>query len=542
MEDTELMEPAELVELDPDIEDLDRMEDPKPDYTNSCALDIHLYSNDLRVTAASRALCSEIEYAGGRAETHMRVVLLNLYWTNHMSPDRWVGYSRDNNRYGIPFRYNPQRIEVHPLNKVVKGLIGRGYVEPLNFHYNGKPGEGRCSRMRATAKLISFLVERHQFRIDVVGRHPDEEVIVLKDTQEMDKKVIWYDDNRETPKMRKFLNQYNEFIQKTYIDLDYMGYVHNKQLRNHSPEYRAKLPSNIFIDLTKRKMRRIFNNKSFTQGGRYYGGFWMEMPSQLRLRLIIEMQKVIEADYSGIHIHLLYNQNGIDYGAYNRDPYEIPGYPNTPKHRNLFKKLLLAAINAQADAKSTGETKAIKALREDINYNRSDYPDELPSLREVLDDFRSHHAPIAEYLCSGRGLKLMYQDSQIAEHVMKAMFKLRIPVLPVHDSFICPKQYGDTLIDAMTYAYQHVTGSRLTRTQFTVRIKEPDEWNRAEGNELFPDEDYYFDPQYTEDDALIRHMYNIDRTEMANLEEGVIIEEVVVAPHVLNVSIPINYS
>lgn len=519
---------------------LAEIEDPKPDYNNSGPLDIHLYSEDAKVEDAAKALCTEIGYSLDRAITHMKVVLLNLYWTHHLSPERWVGYSRDNNRYGMDFRYNRQRIEVHPLIKVVDGLERFEYVTPGMFYSSRKPGEGRCSRMRATKKLIKLLEENYAFTIDVVGRHPHEEVIFQKDKN---KELVWYDDNHETPGMRKFLNEYNEFLQKTYIDVDYKGFVHKRKLVKKSAEYLDKLPTHLHFDLTKRKMRRIFNNNSFTQGGRFYGGFWMEMPSDLRLRLIINQQKVVEADYSGIHIHLLYSKIGIDYGKYKQDPYEIPGYPSTKEYRNLFKKLLLAAINAKKEGKVSGEQKAIQALQKDINFSMADYPSEIPDLKQIIKDFREHHEPIAKFLFTGEGLKLMYQDSQIAEYVMKSMYKLRIPVLPVHDSFICPKKYSEVLLDKMVEGYQHITGKKLKNIKYTVNIKEPDEWDRAKNNELFPDDGYYFDLQYTEDTALINHIiqregYQLydDEDEAENTDNGTNIK-----PHVFYVEIPIEH-
>jgi hypothetical protein len=537
----------EILEIQKALDDYDwsvlgDLEDPKPDYNNSCSLDVHLYSVDKRVDVTARYLCSEIDYTSNRAVTHMKVVLLNLYWNYRLCEERWVGYSRDNNRYGIPFKYNVQRIEVHPLIKVVDGLERLGYIDPVRFHFNGVPGEGRCTRMKATAKLIDLLEDKYGFTIDVVGRHPNEEVILLRDEN---KKPYWKDDNAQVIRMRKFLNQYNEFIQQTYIDLDYVGYTRIKVLRNNSPEYRAKLPNNLFIDMTKKKMRRVFNNKSYIEGGRFYGAYWMEMPSKLRLRLIFDKQKVIEADYSGIHIHLLYNKIGIDYGIKKEDPYAIPGYPTTDKYRNLFKKLLLAAVNAQDDDKSTGENKAIKALRKSINFNPDDYPDEIPDLHKVISDFKKHHTPIANFLFTGVGYELMYTDSQIAECVMKEMYKHSIPVLPVHDSFICPKQYSEHLVSAMTNAYRTITGKKLTVTPYTVNIKTPDEWDMT-GDERNPEQndgDFYFDLTLSQNDKLIQHMIQLEGDDLFDdeVDDSIDVFDKSVTPHELYVTIPITY-
>lgn len=83
-------------------------EEPIPDYDNSGALDIHLYSDHASVQKAAEFVCSEIGYTSGRAVTHLKVVLLNLYWTHHLSPDRWIGVSLRHDKRITPKRYNPQ--------------------------------------------------------------------------------------------------------------------------------------------------------------------------------------------------------------------------------------------------------------------------------------------------------------------------------------------------------------------------------------------------------------------------------------------------
>lgn len=509
----------------------DDIEEPKPDYSNSSALDVYLYSTDSRLDRAAHDLCGDIGYTLDRAIIHMKVVLLNLYWANHLSAERWLGYSRDNNRYGIPFRYNKQRIEIHPLVKVVNGLISLEYVVKKTGFFDRAVKEGKCTRIMATSKLIDLLEKEYGFTIDIIGRYPDEEVIYLKDEQ---KRLVNYEDSTTTNEMRRFLNEYNEFIQKTYIDIDYMGYQHTRRLTGNWRQYADMLPTHLYFDLTRRKLKRVFNSGSLKLGGRFYGGFWSEMPSELRLRLMIDCEKVVECDYSGIHIQLLYNSIGIDYGRQKEDPYAIPEYPETKEFRNLFKKLLLASINAKT------RQLARSALQKDINFNRADYPDEIPNLLTVIDDFCTYHEPIKKYLCSGAGLSLMYQDSQIAELVLKEMTSKTIPILPVHDSFICPKRYSDDLIEAMTRAYRKVIGYKLAKRTITVNIKEPDEWQRIP-NPLFDDGDYFFDPTHSEDTELITHILKVEGYPLDDPEDGNQQAPKIVAPHKLYISIPITY-
>lgn len=350
------------------------LEEPKPDYNNSCPFNIHLCSSDDRVAEAVTYLCDKIGYRIDRAVKHMGMVILNLYRTYLLDPDKWIGYSRGMGNYKLIFRYNRQRITYRPLMKVIDGLIKEGYVTPLSFSFDKEAMQGRCSRIRAASGLIDLLVGQYGFTEDVVHEVEEVEVVVLRDS---DKEPMDYDDTEETNAMRSQIERYNNFLQKTYIDLHHDGFVPEKTL---------------YVDLTAKKLRRIFNDGSFRQGGRYYGGFWMGLPSVLRQRLILNNQKVVECDYSGISVHILYAMEGINYGLKGKDAYTLPDYGDDSKTRNLFKKLLLCVMN------STTETKALKSLQWNVNYNKEDYPAKIPNLKQVLSDFRDYHEPMSNTL------------------------------------------------------------------------------------------------------------------------------------------------
>lgn len=467
------------------------LEEPKPDYNNAMPLNIHRKSTDARVAEVVEYLCSEIGYSFDRSKVHMRMVILNLYKAYLLDPDKYIGYSRDSSKYKLVFRYNKQRITYRPLIQVIKGLIAKEYVVPVTFSFNKVTRVGRCSRIRANSKFIDLLVNRFNFTEEIVESYDDDEVIILKD---YNKELKDYEDDDTTDTMRAQVNRYNEFLQKTYIDLHHDGYV---------PE------STLYVDLTAKTVKRIFNNGSFTQGGRYYGGFWMGLPSELRQRIIINNQKVVECDYSGIHIHLLYAMEGINYGAKGKDTYTLPDYGDDKKTRQLFKTLLLSALNAST------ETKAIRALQEKINYNGSDYPSTIPKLKDVLSDFKEFHSPIAKYLGTGAGLELMYHDSQIAERVITKMMDYGIPILSVHDSFICPTLHYKVLYNTMKESYEYYYANILkcvTDIKAMIQIK----YSELQYDQEYPCESehsqYYYDPSTIEDWSLVDRLMYYDET------------------------------
>ena len=53
-------------------------------------------------------------------------------------------------------------------------------------------------------------------------------------------------------------------------------------------------------------MRRIFNNGSWEQGGRFYGGWWQGIGKDLRHDIMIDNKPTIEIDFKAMHAALLF--------------------------------------------------------------------------------------------------------------------------------------------------------------------------------------------------------------------------------------------
>ena len=91
-----------------------------------------------------------------------------------------------------------------------------------------------------------------------------------------------YIDTDETNKMRNNLEGINALLDRTWIDIDISDEEHIKL-----NEKMDKKPDKSPIDFTRRKLRRIFNNSSFEQGGRFYHGWCQEIPSSYRKYITI---------------------------------------------------------------------------------------------------------------------------------------------------------------------------------------------------------------------------------------------------------------
>ena len=79
----------------------------------------------------------------------------------------------------------------------------------------------------------------------------------------------------------------------------------------------------IFLDcqLKFELLHRVFSNRSFDQGGRFFGAGHLQLPKKVRKHHIaINGSPTVELDFSAMHIRMLYHEEGI---PYTDDPYAI---------------------------------------------------------------------------------------------------------------------------------------------------------------------------------------------------------------------------
>ena len=90
--------------------------------------------------------------------------------------------------------------------------------------------------------------------------------------------------------MRNVLNEYNNLLKQTFIDIPEL----DKPIIETNDKY-------IPISSNERLVRRIFNNASWKDGGRFYGGWWQRVPSFFRSKIYLNNEGTIEDDYRSLH-------------------------------------------------------------------------------------------------------------------------------------------------------------------------------------------------------------------------------------------------
>jgi hypothetical protein len=68
------------------------------------------------------------------------------------------------------------------------------------------------------------------------------------------------------------------------------------------------------------------------------------------------------------------------------------------------------------------------------------------------------HEPIKQWICTNRSSLFQFIDSRIADAVMTDMIRNGVPVLVIHDSFVCAVTEVDRLKASMDAAYKKVIG------------------------------------------------------------------------------------
>ena len=264
--------------------------------------------------------------------------------------------------------------------------------------------------------------------------------IRLKDAE---KRLIGYDETDHTAVLRERLNRWNDFLATNHHidlllpDIELASLYENNEADEAEEDVffgdENEQPS--FVELNRVRLHRVFNNATFDEGGRFYGGWWQRIPSKLRRRITINEYPTKEFDYSNLHAALLYAQAGLPLAD---DAYSLPNVP--AQYRKLIKSTFFKLVNAREDQR--------------IEPPRADALPPGMSWQQLQNAVITKHQPIAQHFRSRSGLKLQRIDSDIAEQVMLRMMADDLLVLPVHDSFITYHGHGERVANEMKRAFR----------------------------------------------------------------------------------------
>ena len=353
---------------------------------HSRPLDVHRHSNYPEVNEFVDAFWTEYlapyfrEKPRGRKpkanpKAQFKVLFLDLYVAWLEDPELCISIARGDENFDADSRYN----KLH-ISKIVKKVSDALLEQGLIGQKIGTEGSRKVTRIWPLTPLIGYFKKAvfSEFQINV---YEDKECILLnkkvieKDTDEREiqssKEVEYKDEDVpfDIHTARECLRSYNNLLRFTQVDIASSDtpLVTSEHFNRKRKRYETK---RVSLRHDNKFVRRIFYRGDWSLGGRYHGGWWQQVPSELRKDILINDQHTVEVDYSGFHVSIAYGLEGLQPPE---DPYalDITFEPLTPKQqRSDVKLLVLTAVNAK-DRKS-----AFNAFRDERNREQRNLPED----------------------------------------------------------------------------------------------------------------------------------------------------------------------
>ena len=291
--------------------------------------------------------------------------------------------------------------------------------DDLNVAFAG----GQQTILRAGPKLLSRIDGFDITRGDM-GQAPEDEVLILRAPKRHSNSIAAYqeyDDDKTTLSLRQQMNDINAWLDTADISC------------SHSQ-----------VDPTQRRLRRIFNNSDFAQGGKLYGGFWQAMSSDERQEhILIEGDCCVELDYGQMSLAILYGLTGTK--PPEGDLYDLSAEGIPTDYRKGIKTVIQALINS-----SKVPTKMPKGVRKLIPSRYS--------INDILEAVARKHPAIYPQMTSGIGMQLFRKESDILVDVLLTLKTQGIVALPIHDAVVVQDDNSDKAKAVMKKVFKEHTG------------------------------------------------------------------------------------
>ena len=378
-------------------------------------------------------------------------ILTDIWKSSYIHPEAECSIHKHNNHYSSNKRYRDPNLTYKMTMQAFNGLLSLNLIMVTkDGYYDRTKMQGGLTRYRAREELLEMLNEILEHPAIHLKPNLDAETIILREEIDEKKVSVDYEEDAFTEKARNNLRTINQCFVRHWADLCILD-KDVLALQERLFDDKEKQP----IDLTKRTLVRIFSNNSFEEGGRFYRGWWQNVPSEYRPHITIDGKATVEHDYSQLNPNMIYSVYNKELGS--EDAYSrVAG----EEHRDVVKQAFNAMFqhNRVLDRKPDG-----------INLDAIGM-----SWRELKEAILNAHKPIKDYFFKGLGNRLQFEDSIIAENVMLQFAKMDAPALPVHDSFIMHHgfaTYGE-LEEAMRRAYHDRFNSNIeVKGDIVVQIK-----------------------------------------------------------------------
>ena len=289
----------------------------------------------------------------------------------------------------------------------------------------GNTKTGNATTFWAGKRLITRIIDRNLSNLDI-SIEKSKKVLELRDvktSKNLKGKLIRFIETELTRQYQDEMEQINSFLSGS--DIQYHG---NKD-----------------IDDTRVELKRVFNNRSFEEGGRLYGGFWISMKSDDLRDITIDDEFLVSLDYGQTAVRLAYSlaKASIHFD----DGYLIP---DRERAREVTKRLINVMLNTTSSERWR-VPKSIKNI-----YKEGD----IRSL--LIAEIKEFHKPIAHLFGQSLGMKFMFLESEILIDVLLELNQYGIIALPIHDAILVKKSNKDVANEVMLKIFKQRTNVNAT--------------------------------------------------------------------------------
>lgn len=310
----------------------------------------------------------------------------------------------------------------------VLDLLAAGANPLIEHRLGGINPFSKIARRQTTIQVSSALGTR----IDRLGLEPSdfclrvggESIILRRERIAPGEKTRdqSYEDNETTELYRAQMDRINVWLKGADISCEQRG-----------EEY---------IDPDDRFLRRIFNNDSFEQGGRLYGGFWQGLRKAQRRELIrIGGEPVTTLDFGQLGPRLLYGR--IEQAPAMEDAYLLPSL--VYQYRDAVKRIMNAMLNSSSP------------LKRYPTNTRELVPKQSIKVTDFTAAILKDHAPIAHFFHAGKGLGVLFQESQMLVTILLRLIDLGVVALPIHDALVVQVSKVAAAKQTMEEVFKEVT-------------------------------------------------------------------------------------
>lgn len=362
-------------------------------------------------------------------------------------------YTNNDTNNTLSYSYREVRLVFNSLQSLGWIKAEKGYL-PLG-------GKGVPTAMRADGELANILKSNFEPWLLV---YPIGDPLILKSKNAIkaNRVKLPIPNGSKARLMRTNLNAINNLLSEQAICLN----LTNDQLKamcqkmadrnymidRYDPQETRKPRT---LNFSHVHLRRIFARGQMNLGGRFYGGWWQNIPKDYRRYITINGCQTVEVDFSTLHPTLLFLENNLDPPA---DFYDLglktqgnPRFEPDPKKYEIKRKIIKGFANALIN-----DERGVHKLDDEAVKTLG------MGSAELKDLLIKTHPVFAKAIKSDAGVRYQFIDSRIAEAVMVKLLKQNIVCLCVHDSFVVIDAFQDELVTAMKEAFTEVVKADAT--------------------------------------------------------------------------------